>query len=92
MGPPGTLQGQAGQCCYVEQIYGVVWGGRLMPYVRISEMVKEVENGLKRVVQLPPTALVMYGPGVLMGPKSEFIALMQPRSVMMSMAPDTSKG
>lgn len=67
-------------------------GVGLVSCVRISEMVKEVENGLKQVVRLPPTALVMYGPGVLMGPKSEFIALMQPRSVMMSMAPDTSKG
>lgn len=62
-----------------------------------SEEEKEVRSGLMWVALLPPRAMVLPGPAycwrpwLLLGPMSGFMALMQPQSLYMSMAPDTTK-
>lgn len=40
---------------------------------------------------MPPRAVAMSGPGLLLGPIAGFMSLTQPRSVLMSEAPDTAK-
>ena len=50
---------------------------------RFSEEVKGVRTGLR---------WVMSGPGLIQGPMSRFMAVMQPLSGLMSEAPDTTKG
>ena len=42
----------------------------------MSEEAKQVRSRLRWVAPLPPGAMVMFGPGLLLGPISEFMALM----------------
>ena len=58
----------------------------------ISEEVKAERIRLNRVASLPLRAMVLSGPGLLPGPISGFMALMQPQSLLMYNTPDTSKG
>ena len=59
---------------------------------RFSEKVKGVRTGLRWVASLPHRAIVMSGPGLMQGPMSRFMALIQPLSLLISEAPDTTKG
>lgn len=58
----------------------------------ISEEVEEVRSELRWVASLPPKAILMSGPGLLLGPMSGFMTLMQTQSLLMTMAPDATKG
>lgn len=51
-----------------------------------SEEVREVRSRLRWVPRMPPGAMVMSRSGLLLGP------MMQPWSVLMPEAPDTTKG
>lgn len=57
-----------------------------------SEEVKAKRISLKRVASLPLRAMVLSRPGLLPGPISGFMVLMQLQSVLMYKTPDTSRG
>lgn len=58
----------------------------------ISEWEKEVRRRLRWLASLPPQTTVIFGPGLLLGPMSRFIILGQLRCLLMSVAPDITKG
>lgn len=93
-GPLGTLQHQADRHYQGEQMYGALWKrqNNSCPVNRgISEEPKEVRNGMKWVAALPPRVMMSW-PGLLLGPISGFMVLMQPWFLLMSMAPAGTKG
>ena len=58
----------------------------------ISEWEKEVRSRLRWMASLPPQTIVISGPGLLLGPMSRITILVQLRSLLMSVAPEITKG
>lgn len=57
-----------------------------------SEEVKAVRSLLRWVAAMPHMAMVACGSRLLPRPTSELMALLRSRSVLMSVAPDTTEG
>lgn len=106
-GLPGLWGGNMGHY-YDEQMYSVFWGWgrerfiscgqvfwsgeRDWAFLRTGDWVHFLRTGLRWVASLPRGAIVMSGPGLMQGPMSRFMALIQPLSLLIPEAPDTTKG